>query len=207
MEPTLQGSGPSADEALARLIAGNERFQRGQVRTAGVPRETLADLAKGQRPFATILGCSDSRVPPEWIFDAGLGELFVVRVAGNVLSAEVAGSLQYAGTHLQTPLFMVLGHQGCGAVGAALATKHEGAQHGSRIQILVDSIAPALPEFDDRISPEARLAEAVESNVRWTVSRILSSPEGQARVAEGRTKIVGAIFEIESGRVRILADE
>jgi carbonic anhydrase len=207
VEPTLQGSGPTADEALARLIAGNERFLRGQTRCVGVPRETLADLAKGQRPFATILGCSDSRVPPEWIFDAGLGELFVVRVAGNVVSPEIAGSLQYASTHLQTPLFVVLGHQGCGAVSAALATKHEGAQHCSRIQILVDSIAPALPEFDAGLSPEVRLAQAVESNVRWTVSRILNSPEGQARAAEGRTKIVGAIFEIESGQVRFLANE
>ncbi|HYV39394.1 MAG TPA: carbonic anhydrase, partial [Gemmataceae bacterium] len=115
-------SGPSADEALERLLAGNERFLRGETRSQRPMRETLADLAKGQRPFATILGCSDSRVPPEWIFDVGLGELFVVRVAGNVLSPEIAGSLQYAGAHLQTPLFMVLGHEHCGAVGAALAT-------------------------------------------------------------------------------------
>jgi carbonic anhydrase len=207
LETTLHSSGPSADEALARLLAGNERFLRGQTHCAGVPQETLADLAKGQRPFATILGCSDSRVPPEWIFDAGLGELFVVRVAGNVFSPEIAGSLQYAGTHLQTPLFVVLGHQGCGAVSAAMATKYEGAQHRSRIQILVDSIAPALLEFDARLSPEERLAQAVESNVRWTVQQILSTPEGQARVAENRMKIVGAIYEIESGRVRFLANE
>src|SRR5436305_10105142 len=112
----------TADEALARLIAGNERFLRGEARAATFRRETLADLAKGQRPFATVLGCSDSRVPPEWVFDAGLGTLFVIRVAGNVFSPEIAGSLQYAGTHLQTPLFVVLGHQGCGAVSAAMAT-------------------------------------------------------------------------------------
>src|SRR5258708_6435783 len=133
MHANVEWSGPTADEALARLIAGNERFLRGGARSAAPLRETLADLARGQRPFATILGCSDSRVPPEWVFDAGLGELFVVRVAGNVLSPEVAGSLQYAGAHLQTPLFVVLGHEGCGAVDAALATKYEGAQHRSRI--------------------------------------------------------------------------
>ncbi len=187
MEATLHSSGPSADEALARLIAGNERFLRGQTHWGGVPRETLVDLAKGQRPFATILGCSDSRVPPEWIFDAGMGELFVVRVAGNVFSPEIAGSLQYAGTHLQTPLFVVLGHEGCGAVSAAMATKFEGAQQLSRIQTLVDSIAPALPEFDAGLSPEERLTQAIESNVRWTVRQILNTPEGQARVA-GRTR-------------------
>jgi thioesterase domain-containing protein len=107
METPYKHSGPSADEARARLIAGNERFLRGEARCAALTRETLADLAKGQRPYATILGCSDSRVPPEWVFDAGLGELFVVRVAGNAVSQEIAGSLQYAGVHLQTPLFLV----------------------------------------------------------------------------------------------------
>src|SRR6476659_3075616 len=158
---------PSADEALARLIDGNRRFLRGEARRDAFRSETLAELAKAQRPYATILGCSDSRVPPEWIFDAGLGELFVVRVAGNVLSPEIAGSLQYAGSHLQTPLFVVLGHEGCGAVGAALATKYEGARHRSRVQILVDGILPALPEFDPGLPPQERLARAVECNVRW----------------------------------------
>jgi len=207
METGFENSSPSADEALARLLAGNERFLRGVVRSAGLMREKLIDLARGQRPYATILGCSDSRVPPEWVFDAGLGELFVVRVAGNVFSPEIAGSLQYAGAHLQTPLFVVLGHEGCGAVGAALATKHEGAQHRSRIQILVDSILPGLPELDARLSPEEQLRRAVESNVRWTVRQILNTPEGQGRVAEGQMKIVGAVYEIESGRVRLLPSE
>ena len=110
----------TADEALARLLAGNERFVNGEARFPTVQKEVLAALAKGQSPYATILGCSDSRVPPELIFDAGFGELFIVRVAGNVLSPEIAGSLQYAGRHLHTPLFVVLGHE-CGAVNAALA--------------------------------------------------------------------------------------
>jgi carbonic anhydrase len=204
MEVDPEQAGPSAAEALARLIAGNIRFLRGETRTAGLRREKLSDLAQGQRPFATILGCSDSRVPPEWVFDATLGELFVIRVAGNVVSPEIAGSLQYAGSHLQTPLFVVLGHEGCGAVSAALATRYEGTQHLSRIQILVDSIVPALPEFNARLSPQERLARAVESNVRWTVQRIMNTPEARARVAEGRVKLVGAIYEIETGRVRFL---
>src|SRR5262249_3170581 len=139
------------------------------------------------------------------IFDAGLGELFVMRVAGNVLSPEIAGSLQYAGSHLRTPLFVVLGHEGCGAVEAALETRYEGTQHSSRIQILVDSILPTLPEFDPGLSPQARLTVAVESNVRWTVHRIASSPEGQRDLADGQVKLVGAIYEIETGRVRFLS--
>jgi carbonic anhydrase len=198
-------TGPTADEALARLVEGNGRFLRGKARRAAVRRESLADLAKGQRPYATILGCSDSRVPPEWVFDAGLGELFVVRVAGNVLSPEVAGSLQYAGSHLRTPLFVVLGHDGCGAVAAALATKHDGARHKSRIQLLVDSIVPGLPPVGRRASRADRLARAVEANVRRTVRLIADSPEGRARLAEGWMRVVGAVYEIESGRVRWLA--
>ena len=87
----------SADEALARLIEGNQRFLRGEARSSAFRRETLADLAKAQRPYATVLGCSDSRVPPEWIFDTGLGELFVVRVAGNILSPEIAGTSAVCG--------------------------------------------------------------------------------------------------------------
>ena len=194
----------SAGEALQRLIDGNERFLKGEAHLPGLSRETLAELARGQHPFATILGCSDSRVPPEWIFDAGLGELFVVRVAGNIFSPEVAGSLQYAGSHLKTPLMVVLGHEGCGAIQAALQLKYEGIQQLSRIRLLVDSILPALAGVDPELPPPARLARAVESNVRWTVRTIIESPEGRARVAEGRVKCIGAIYEIETGRVRFL---
>ena len=97
-----------ADEALSRLMEGNARFLRGKPRFTQAPIEILADLIEGQHPFAVILGCSDSRVPPELIFDAKFGDLFVIRVAGNVVSPEVWGSLQYAGTHLRTQLFMVL---------------------------------------------------------------------------------------------------
>ena len=207
MPSSVEVARPSADEALARLVEGNQRFLRGETRTAAFRRETLADLAKAQRPYATILGCGDSRVPPEWIFDAGLGELFVVRVAGNILSPEVAGSLQYAGSYLETPLFVVLGHEGCGAIAAALATKYEGEQFLSRVRLLLASVVPGLPDLDPRLPPEERLSRAVESNVRWTVRQILDSPEGQARVAEGQKKIVGAVYEIETGRVRFLPPE
>ena len=196
----------SADEALQRLIEGNERFLRGETRETGLPRETVARLAHGQQPFVTILGCSDSRVAPELIFDAGLGELFVVRVAGNVLSAEVAGSMQYAVSHLQTPLVVVLGHEGCGAIKAAIETKYESAQQRSRIQLLVDCILPVLDGLDLQLPAPARLAQAVERNVRSTVGQILESPEGRARLAEGRVRCVGAIYDIETGRVRFLQE-
>lgn len=194
----------SADEALRRLAEGNERFLRGESRFPRLQKEVVAQLAQGQHPYATILGCSDSRVPPELIFDAGLGELFVVRVAGNVLSPEVSGSLQYAGSHLHTPLFVVLGHDGCGAVTAALETKLDGVQHRARIQILVDDIMPGLSGIDPQWPRAVQLARAVEANVRRTIRQIADTPEGKAALDEGRMKLVGGIYEIDSGRVRFL---
>jgi carbonic anhydrase len=202
----LKQSAVSPDEALQRLIAGNERFLRGQAHFPTVCKETLADLARGQQPYATILGCSDSRVPPELIFDANFGELFIVRVAGNVISPEVMGSLQYAGAHLQTSLFLVLGHEGCGAVKAALQSKLHDVQHQSRIQILVDNIVPGLPDVDPSTTIGQQFAGAVEANVRWSMKQLRDSPEGSRALAEGRAKLAGAVYEIVSGRVRILAD-
>lgn len=194
----------SADEALQRLIAGNTRFRQGEPRFPTTQKDVLVHLASGQEPFAAILGCSDSRVPPELIFDAGLGALFVVRVAGNVLSPEGSGSLQYAGTHLRTPLFVVLGHEGCGAVQAALDAKLHGVRQRSRIQILIDAILPGLLEVDLQAPPSMQLARAVEANVRWTIRQIHEMPEAHARKAEGRMKLVGGIFDIASGHVRLL---
>ena len=195
----------TADDALARLQAGNERFVRGQARFPTVQKEILAQLAKGQRPYATILGCSDSRVPPELVFDAGFGELFIVRVAGNVISPEIMGTLQYAGVHLRTPLFVVLGHEGCGAVSAALATLGGGASEPARIGVLLNTILPGLRDLPDRTTGDARLRAAVEANVRWSMHQLLETPEGKARVAEGTMKLVGAVYELESGRVRFLS--
>ena len=197
-------SGRSADDALQRLKAGNARFVAGTARFTTVQKEVLAELTKGQNPYATILSCSDSRVPPELIFDAGLGELFIIRVAGNVLSPEIAGSLQYAGRHLQTLLFVVLGHTNCGAVAAAVEARLRGTRQHSRIQLLVECILPGLEDLDPQLTSEAMLAQAVEANVRWTMRQVLQTPEGQERQAEGRVKLVGAIYEIETGRVRFL---
>ena len=201
---TIPDCGPKADDALQRLKAGNARFVAGTARFPTVQKEILADLAKGQHPYATILSCSDSRVPPELIFNAGFGELFIIRVAGNVLSPEIAGSLEYAGRHLHTPLFVVLGHTNCGAVAAAIDTRLRGTRQHSRIQLLVECILPGLEDLDSQLTPEAMLAQAVEANVRWTMRQILESPEGRQRQVEGRVKLVGAIYEIETGLVRFL---
>jgi carbonic anhydrase len=187
----------TADQALARLKAGNSRFLRGRARFPTVQKEVLAELAKEQRPYCTIIGCSDSRVPPELVFDAHFGELFIVRVAGNVISPEVMGTLQYAAVHLRTPLFVVLGHEGCGAVKAALAKKFEGARERSRIEMLLDRIVPGLTGRND-------MNEAVEANVRWSMRQMRDTREGRARMKEGVLKLVGAVYELKTGRVRFL---
>ena len=194
----------SADAALARMLEGNARFLRGEPRFSHQPREVLADLAEGQRPFAIILGCSDSRVPPELLFDAGFGDLFVIRVAGNVISPEIWGSIQYAAAHLNTRLIMVLGHEGCGAVQAALAAKFQGAQERSRIQQLLHGLLPGLADIDPQLAPAQQLACAVEANVRWSMRQLTDSPEGRASLPGGRLKLVGAVCEIATGRVRLL---
>lgn len=205
MSTADQSTGYTADEALARLAEGNARFLRGEARFPTVQKDVLAELAKGQRPYATIIGCSDSRVPPELVFDAAFGELFVVRVAGNVISSEVMGTLQYAGVHLKTPLFVVLGHQGCGAVQAAVARKFLGTKELTRIALLLDTIMPGLRDVDAGLAPEAQLEAAVEANVRWSMHQLLETPEGKARMAEGVVKLVGAIYELNTGRVRFLS--
>ena len=177
---------------------------RGEARFPTVQKEVLAELARGQRPYATILGCSDSRVPPELVFDAGFGELFIVRVAGNVISAEIMGTLQYAGLHLRTPLFVVLGHEGCGAVDAALAARQHNVDHPERIALLLQNIEPGLRDIDVELSQEAQLAAAVEANVRWSMKQLRDTPEGKARLEEGVIKLVGAVYELNTGRVRFL---
>ena len=194
----------TADWALRRLREGNQRFVRGKARFPTVKKEVLAELAKGQRPYATIIGCSDSRVPPELVFDARFGELFIVRVAGNVISREIMGTIQYAALHLGTPLFVVLGHEGCGAVEAALARKFHGVRQRRRITTLLNAILPGLRGLRARQQPAARLKAAVEANVRWSMRQLLATPEAKRRKREGALKLVGAVYELKSGRVRFL---
>ena len=197
------GPAVTADWALQRLKQGNARFVQGKSRFPTVRKEILAELAKGQRPYATIIGCSDSRVPPEMVFDAGFGALFIVRVAGNVISPEVMGTLQYAVLHLRTPLFVVLGHEGCGAIQAALDRKDR-ADPDRGIELLMKRISPALAGLPAGLKGNARVMAAVEANVRWSIQQLRDTPEGQARMKEGIFRLVGAVYELKTGRVRFL---
>jgi carbonic anhydrase len=127
-----------------------------------------------------------------------------VRVAGNVISPEVMGSIQYAAVHLATPLFVVMGHAGCGAVEAALARLHKGARERARIALILERITPGLRGIDRTLSPKAKMRAAVDANVRWSMRQLLATPEARARQAEGVLKLVGAVYELTTGRVRFL---
>lgn len=192
-------------EALERLVEGNERFVQGKSRHGIISKEAFVELRDSQQPFAIILGCSDSRVPPELVFDQGFGDLFVIRLAGNLIAPGVGGSIEYAHRHLGTSLLVVLGHEGCGAVKAALAAKFQRAKHPERIQKLVEMIEPGLEQIDCQQSAAEQLEAGVEANVRWSLHQIINTPEAQQAFREKRTiLIVGAVYELATGRVRWL---
>lgn len=207
MDDPTRGSGSAitaAEAALERLRLGNERFREGRSRHHHESADWRNHLLKSQEPFATVLGCADSRISPEIIFDQGLGDLFVIRVAGNVIGEEVAGSIQYAFQHLRTPLLVVLGHEGCGAVTAAVQAmlgKHDEPHY---IELLIGLISPGLREVDLSLEDHCRLNAAVEANVRWSVRQLAESPAGRRSDVEQRGLLVGAVYELASGTVRFL---
>jgi carbonic anhydrase len=195
--------GPTPDEALARLMAGNTRFAADASRHPDIGRSRREALAASQHPFATVLTCADSRVAPELIFDQGLGDLFVVRVAGNVVDDPVLASIEYSVIHLGAPLVMVLGHQRCGAVTAAIeaADGHGSAEDAdTRIGALAALIAPAVKAVPAG-APD-RLEAVVEENARLAAASLLkSSAPLRARVAAGRVRIVSARYGLDDGKV------
>lgn len=192
------------EEALLRLVAGNERFVRGELIHPHEGDEWRRRLAGNHRPFATILGCSDSLVPPELVFDQGLGDLFVIRVAGNVIATDILGSIQYAGTHLDTRLFVVLGHEGCGVVRTALEKRRGKARQLRWIESLMRMMQAGLGETEGAGDFQQQLNVAVEANVRWSLKQLTSMPEVKQALRENRVKIMGAVYELETGRVRFL---
>jgi carbonic anhydrase len=196
-----------AKEALERLKQGNERFVRRQSLHGQISEELFVSLRDGQQPFAVILGCSDSRVPTELVFDQSFGDLFVIRLAGNIVSPGVVGSIQFAHRQLGTSLLVVLGHEDCGAVKAALAAKFHRAKHPEQIQQLVDMVEPALDGIDASLASADQLKAGVEANVRWSMHQLISKHEGSLSSREKRDLlIVGAVYEISTGKVHWLDD-
>ncbi|MEW6238658.1 MAG: carbonic anhydrase [Candidatus Omnitrophota bacterium] len=196
-----EGQGLSADHALMLLQAGNERYVKGERTYPNQDDARRHNTAKGQHPYATIIGCSDSRAPIEHIFDAGVGDIFTIRVAGNVCDIDEIGSIEYGADHLGTPLLVILGHTHCGAVTAVA----EGDDvHGS-IPELVDNILPAM-ESVKREHPDLKgqelIQKVVEANVLRAIEDLLIRSETvRQSLEEKKMRVIGAIYDLESGKV------
>jgi carbonic anhydrase len=193
-----------AAAALARLKEGNARFISGKLRHAHQAAAWRKHLTVGQHPFATILACADSRVPPELVFDQGFGDLFVIRVAGNLVSLDVLGSLQYATQHLQTPLIVVMGHESCGAVTAAVDALAGRGTEPRFIAALVAAIEPGLKDLPTKLAGARRVHAAVEANVRWSMRQLAPLAERKLNADQNKPVLVGAVYDIARGKVRFL---
>ncbi len=190
-------AGPPPDAVLKELAEGNARFVSGKSTAPRTGKERRQETAKGQHPKAIVLGCSDSRVPPEYAFDQGIGDLFVVRVAGNVAEEHTLGSIEYAAEHLGVPLLIVLGHHDCGAVHAAAS----GAAAPGNVGALVKEILPAVASVKQP-GPEGLVHDAVHAHAR-AVARSASerSPVLAKLQREGKLRIAVAVYDLASGKV------
>lgn len=193
----------NAAEALARLKLGNQRFMNDTPRHVHEKSTWRSLLVKAQKPFATVVGCSDSRVPPELIFDVGFGDLFTIRLAGNIIEEDVIGSLQYAVAHLHTHLVVVMGHEGCGAVTATVEEMLDKPKELKHIESLINAIKPGLSQVDLKQDRESLLRAAVEANVRWSMQQLLAIPEAP-KALQNHVMLLGAVYELNTGRVRFL---
>jgi carbonic anhydrase len=190
-------------EGISRLKEGNGRYTSGNQQHPRQSSEEREKLTKSQHPFAIVLGCADSRVPPEIVFDQGLGDLFVLRVAGNVIDDHSLGSIEYAVDHLAVRLIVVLGHQSCGAVKAAkdtIAAKSEAPAH---IQSLVTAIQPAV-----EATVNSDLETTVKANVKDVVQALRSStPVLKSKVDSGEVRVMGAYYSLDTGAVSFLDEK
>lgn len=195
------GHAISPEQALTTLLDGNRRFATDMPRHPNANAARRSDIASGQQPYAAILTCADSRVPPEMIFDAGLGDLFVTRVAGNLADDTVLGSLEYAVEHLGTPLVVVMGHERCGAVQAALQAAKSKEVPPGHLPALIDPIKTAIPAA----AAEGDLLDrTIDNNVRNMVTRIQSSGPIAAFNRAGRVTVVGGRYDLDTGEFRLL---
>lgn len=196
----------AAREALERLREGNRRFvEGGRAMRPRAGSERRRELVDGQAPFAVVVGCSDSRVPVEMVFDQGLGDLFVIRVAGNVIDPSQRGSVEYAAVALGTPLAVVLGHSGCGAVHAALQrAAGPGDELPADLATILDAIGPALEATPGAAGadPESRLRAAVRANVRAATARLRQGSETlEGMIHAGDLLVLGAEYSLVTGIV------
>ena len=186
----------NAEQALKELLDGNKRYTSGIYSNAHLSMQRRIEVVREQHPIAVVLGCSDSRVLPEIVFNQGIGDVFVVRTAGNVVDAIALGSIEYAIDHLHAPLIVVLGHQACGAVTAAV----KGGEAPGHVADVIKAIQPAL------VSAKGRPGDAIDNAVRANVESVVEQLKQKLVLAESKValKIVGAYYALESGSVTVI---
>ncbi|MBD2335405.1 carbonic anhydrase [Calothrix sp. FACHB-156] len=187
------------DAALKELLDGNNRFVKAKKRYPNQSLKRLQEVAKGQKPFASILGCADSRVPSELVFDQGLGDLFVCRVAGNIAPPEEIGSLEFGSLVLGAKVIMVLGHERCGAVDATI----KGASVPGQIGSLLEAIKPGVEKAKGQ--PGDPLENACKANILVQVEKLKASPVLAGLIKEEKLKIVGGYYDLDTGKVSLVS--
>lgn len=205
--PAVSKQNLTPDQALQQLLAGNQRFVKNKRQNPNQTMARLKEVAQEQKPFASILGCADSRVPVEILFDQGFGDLFVCRVAGNVATPEEIGSLEFGSAVLGTKVILVLGHERCGAVAAAI----KGAQVPGQIGSLLDAIQPAVQQVSNQTDSGKpfprrgdRLENTCKANVQLQVERLKASPVLSQLIQDNKLKIIGGYYDLDTGTVTLV---
>ncbi|MBE8969124.1 carbonic anhydrase [Nostocales cyanobacterium LEGE 12452] len=187
------------DKALQELLDGNDRFVKARRRNPNQTQSRLVEVAKGQKPFASILGCADSRVPSEIVFDQGLGDLFVCRIAGNIATTQQIGSLEFGSLVLGAKVIMVMGHERCGAVDAAI----KGAQVPGQIGSLLEAIKPSVEKSKDQSGD--KLENACKANILAQIEKLKSSSVLSELIKAEKLKIVGGYYDLDTGRITVVS--
>lgn len=192
------------NEVQELLMEGNKRFVSGEMRKRDLCYKTRLELSEnGQHPSSVVITCSDSRVVPEFIFDQGLGDVFVVRNAGNVIGINELGSIEYAVKHLKVPLILVLGHEKCGVIEASINKEED----GTNIGMIIRQVSPSIQKVRDRYedySSEELISKVEDENIKLSAKKLLKSPIIKEYVEKGEVKIVPAKYYIETGKVKLL---
>ncbi|MEH1845685.1 MAG: carbonic anhydrase [Nostoc sp.] len=196
--PSTSPESLNPDAALQKLMEGNQRFVQHQPQYPDQSALRLQEVAQAQHPFATILSCADSRVPAEIVFDQGIGDIFDVRIAGNIATPEAIGSIEYAVVLLGSPLLMVMGHERCGAVTAAVQNESLLGDIGT----FVKAIKPVVKKVESQ--PGDAVENAVVANVQYQIERLKRSQLLTKQVESGKLKIVGGRYDLDTGRVNII---
>ncbi|MBW4613744.1 MAG: carbonic anhydrase [Desmonostoc vinosum HA7617-LM4] len=198
-EKVLAKNDITPEQALKELLNGNQRFISRKRKNPNQSYTRLQEVAKGQSPFASILGCADSRVPSEIIFDQGLGDLFVCRIAGNIATPEEIGSLEFGSLVLGSKVIMLLGHERCGAVEATI----KGAEVPGQIGSLIEAIKPGVEQSKDQ--PGDKLENAIKANILVQIENLKKSPVLSELIKTNKLKIIGGYYDLDTGKVSIVS--